>query len=114
MIVLRGGNSNPEVPNQLEWFKTWVLPEGFVSVDPNFVPVLPGQDYTYAAKGIAYLIQYLISDAARFYRQARKLGADAYTTAYFEAEALALLPPFAPAAWRWARSSSARSGCWLA
>lgn len=59
VIQLRGGNSNVQFPDQLGWFQSYVLPHGFVGVDPSYPPVYAPDDYTASAKGIAYLIQYL-------------------------------------------------------
>jgi hypothetical protein len=59
LILLRGGNGNLPEPNAYGWFAQYVLPEGFMGVDPNYPAVLPGEDYTYATDDLAYLIQYL-------------------------------------------------------
>jgi hypothetical protein len=59
LIQLRGGNANNDSPTQLGWFQNYVLPHGFVGVDPNFAPVLQGQDYTVSLADVAYLVQYL-------------------------------------------------------
>lgn len=58
-INLRGGNSNPAVPELLGWFQTNVLPRGFVGVDPNFPVVDVGEGYQKAELGIGRLMQYL-------------------------------------------------------
>jgi hypothetical protein len=59
LVQLRGGNSNNQSPTQLGWFQTYALPHGFVGVDPNYAPVLPGQDFTVSLDDVAYLVQYL-------------------------------------------------------
>ncbi len=58
-INLRGGNSNPPLPDMLGWFQNNVLPRGFVGVDPNYPVVGAGEGYPVAEAGVAELIQYL-------------------------------------------------------
>lgn len=59
LIQLRGANANNQLPTQLGWFQTYVLPHGFVGIDPNYAPVLPGEDYTISLADVQYLVQYV-------------------------------------------------------
>jgi hypothetical protein len=58
-IQLRIGNGSLGPPSQYAWFLNYVLPKGFVGIDPNYPSVLPGQDYMDAADDIARLVQWL-------------------------------------------------------
>jgi hypothetical protein len=81
LIALRGADDNPWRPDELSWFDEFVLPHGFVGIDPNYAEVcgLPGKmrqgepipegcrntdrDYKVSIESAGYAIQWVRKNA---------------------------------------------------